>query len=283
MFRFLMGAVLVFGMLVSPATAIAQAPGTSTITFAGQPLSGNQDEMAEFLLGTLRPAVASVDPNLLSASPELKPLVPTAGCFGVTELKSNGWRLLRETRFKTDLSNGRYEAVVPGIDEHGDWPPHGILFKMQSSGPVGCQELIADISYRMLYMPDSNSTLAYTFKLNPDEPDAYSALASQGDLGLFVASETPIEVNLELLAGRACHDCMAHTRATTTTIGSGVYTPDTVEWFGELTEGDDVAFDEMYVLPVPEDYSKQWSVVINAPANSVVWIWFGRFDVPTPK
>lgn len=272
-------AIMAVGFIPPAApAAVAQSEGDIKIVFAGNEVSGPEDVIASLMLGAVRPMVATADLNKVTDTNALAPFAPTAGCFGVTERKSD-WRLLKETRFMTDLSNGRYEAVVPGDNEHGDWPPHGILFQLQSSEPLACNELVADISYRMLFVPSQATTLVYTFKLNPEQKDAYAALASQGDLGLFVSSETPVEVNLELLAGRACHDCLAHTAAVTDTIGAGVYSPGTVEWFGELTEGDDVAFDEMYVLPLPEKYDQEWNLVINAPANSVVWIWFGRFDI----
>lgn len=275
----LLASLIVGFTLPMAPVAQAQSNGDIEITFAGQKVSGPEEAIAHLMLGAVRPMVATAELSDIVDTGALSPVRTTASCFGVTE-KKDGWSLLKETRFMTDLSNGRYEAVVPSNDQHGDWPPHGILFQLQASSSLACDELVADISYRMRFAPHEDTTLAYTFKLNAKEPEAYKALASGEQLGLFVSSVVPIEVNYELLGGRACHDCIAHTVALTDTIGAGVYDAGTLAWQGEITEGDDIAFDEMYVLPVPEDYSKEWNIVINAPAGAIVWIWTGVFIMP---
>lgn len=269
--------------------SVANAQGT-TITFAGQPLTGSASEMTSFVLGSLRPQVAAAGASALVDPGTLTAYVPQKNCFGVTDTLAGGYYLLRESIYRTDKTNGRYDAVMPNKanKEHGDWPPHLPLFNIQSSQALACDELKAEIAWRLMYKPDSAGTLAFKFKLNPQQMKEYSVMASGGGLGLFVASATPttMTVNAETFESQGCYDCMAHTAAVTNTIGAGVYSPETVQWFGEAT-ADAPGLIGMYVLPVPNDATKEWTVTIQLDADQfangaqpMIAIWFGRFDMP---
>lgn len=281
--------LIVLAMLVAPATAMAQEEGQTTITFAGQPLSGNADELVAFVMNDLRPAVATADkPLVVETEGTFRNFVPRSTCFGVVERQADGMYKLLETVYKTDMSNGRYDAVVPSANEHGDWPPHLINFKISSTQPLGCDELIAEISYRWAYQPDQAGGWSTQFELDQEFLEEYDVMASGGDLGLFVASPTPtvLTVNGETFESQGCSDCLDHTAAVTNTIGAGVYSPATVTWLSETTK-DPTALKEMYVLPVPKEAGVKYTVTVEIAEEAfenatkpIVYLWFGRFDMP---
>lgn len=278
--------IIVTLVVTSAPAALAQEP-TTTVIFDGKALTGTTSEMTDLILNGLRPAVATkVDPKDLTHGSRMSK-VSTSTCFGVTERQANGMLLLRETVFATDMTNGRFDAVVPAEGNHGDWPPHGVLFTFNSTQPIDCDELTAEISWRVRYQPDSAGSLTFSFMLNPAHPEAYDTMASQGDLGLFVASSTPttMTINLETFVSSGCPNCLAHTAAVTNTIGAGVYNPDTVTWFGNIDK-DAPGLTGMYVLPVDRSNKGVHSVTISLEpdafrsGNPVIYIWFGRFDMP---
>lgn len=66
--------MMVFALVLAPTAAFAQE---SSITFAGEPLSGDADELVAFVMNDLRPAVATADePLVVETTGTFRPFVP---------------------------------------------------------------------------------------------------------------------------------------------------------------------------------------------------------------
>ena len=283
----LMAVMIVLAMLVAPATAMAQED--VTITVNGKEVEGDIQELTQVMLEGYRPTVAMAEePMVVESTGVLKPYIPRRDCFGVVERQADGMYKLLESVYKTDLSNGRYDAVVPSANEHGDWPPHLINFSIKSTQPLGCGELVAEISYRWAYQPDQAGGWSTQFELDQEFLEEYDVMASGGDLGLFVASPNPtvLTVNGETFESQGCSDCLDHTAAVTNTIGAGVYSPRTANWLSNLTDNPTPLIG-MYVLPVPKEAGVKYTVTVELTedafengAKPIVYLWFGRFDMP---
>lgn len=267
------------GMLVLclVATAFAETPSTATVTFFGEDYAGDIDAMAAVMLNKVRPTVAKSEVDEYFNTEGYRDAVLDPKCFGVTETREGG-NMLLETIYKTQRVDGRYNAVTP--DDHGDWPPHLVLFDVQANRALDCEELVAEIAYRLRLQPKKDLQLTYSFSLDAATlANEYNVMASGGDLGLFISSQVTITVNGETLSGVACHDCPSHTRSISDTV-AGLYTPEELEWFGETSKNPVPGLTQMYVLPITKVAGQQWNVTLQVPANATVWMWFGRFDLP---
>ena len=263
-------------MLLGVRTASAQ--DSNCVLYAGNELCGSSQEDLNTKLVSLRTANAVVPASAVVQNFDTMIAWRPSRCFGVTESKSDGFKLLLETKNITDMSDGTYGSRSPLSNEHGDWPPHLIHFKVMADRTILCSEFMSDISYRLLIQPKTDLHMVYSFKLDPAMLAEYDVMSSQGDLGLFIGSLTPIIVNGETLSGRYCSDCVNHTAAEEIS-ASGVYTPGMLSFLGDDMRK--ATLDEVFVLPVEKTGDTTYNIELTIPAGSNVEMWFGRFDVPS--
>lgn len=201
-------------------------------------------------------------------------------CFGVVEEKGDGWYLLRETINQTDPNKEGYFSRTPPQGEHGDWPPHGLLFRVMTNHPLQCGELVADISYRWLINADSDTFFKFEFRLNEEHLDEYQVLASGGRLGLFIGSPEGVALRDALgvqtmVKGESCWTCANHTVVVESN-ADNVYFPSDLSWFGDS----DVTgpLDEVAIFPMDKDAAKTLQLEVRTVDGHDAVLWFGRAD-----
>lgn len=269
--------VCVASSLLLTAAPMASAQSSYCVTYAGAQLCGDSQEDLNQKLVNLRTANAVAPADAIVAGFDSMTTWRPNACFGVTELRSEGYSLLLESKNITDMSAGTYGSRIPLSTEHGDWPPHLINFKVLADRSITCGEFAADISYRLILQPKTNLHMVYSFKLDPAMLAEYDVMASQGDLGLFIGSVSPIVINGETLAGNYCSDCVNHTVANRIS-ATNVYTPGMLSFIGgDLRKA---PLEQVYVLPVAKNGTQTYNVELTVPAGSKVEMWFGRFDMP---
>lgn len=227
--------------------------------------------------------------------------VPLAKYFETVEIGGETWVLPLGTHFATDLSNGRYEAIPSapaGPQPNGadaGWcksnqygcPPHLGLYRTEVTSGV---EAIMDIPTRIMVTSSEGGKFHMVWRFNTETRSAgelmddYVTAASQGQLGLFIATKDgfmePVEVTYQdknYLAGYGCWDCLAHTRGP----NQPVVMLDAPDTFGTPSAPTGDSLYPAIVVPVPapgEDPDFVINLIINVPAGTEVVLWFGRYD-----
>lgn len=227
--------------------------------------------------------------------------VPLARYFDTFVLDETRWVLPLGTHYATDLSNGRYEAVESKpIGGNAGWcgrgqldcPAHLGLYRAEVSDDVAA---IMDIATRIMVTADHGGKFHFELIFNhstrsdAELMDDYTVAASDGQLGLFIATLDPsmMPATLAYLGdeydfGYGCWDCLAHTSGMNAAI-VGLDDP-SIGHFGEETPTLGDSLYPAYVIPIPspeEDPDFAVDLTVTFPEGTNVVLWFGRYDVPT--
>ncbi|OGV94277.1 hypothetical protein A3A66_04760 [Microgenomates group bacterium RIFCSPLOWO2_01_FULL_46_13] len=279
-----------------------------------QVLINQQGEMIEALsqkvenLEAAPAATTAITPTLAAPAPAATPeievnwtFVPLAKYFEATTIDGIRWVRPNGTYMATDLTNGRYDAVEVTRAVGGDagWckegqygcPPWlGLYHAVVTEGTTA----IMDIPTRIRISGEDGGKFRLAWRFNDELRDGtektllddYNTAASQGQLGLFVATVDPsmmpgtlVYLDQKYAFGYGCWDCLAHTSGKDTDIVSlddpsighmGTDTP---------TLGDSLW--PSYVIPIPspeEDPNFMVSLTVEFPKGTDVVVWFGRYD-----
>jgi len=251
---------------------------------------------------------AYVAPEVNSAVPVNWTLVNVARFFDTVQVAGLTWELPKGTYFSTDKSNGRYEAHETTDNLGGsygwcsattpwqpDCPPWLGLYHVEVTDGVEAQ---MDIATRVMIDANDDGQGNFQWRFNDllregtekSLMDDYNVAASQGQLGLFVATADPLMdpatltyLDQEYLVGYGCWDCLADTSGKDAPVVSlddqsiGHMGPDTP------TLGD--SLQPAYVIPVPspkDEPAFSVDLMLEIPKGTTVVVWFGRYDVSDP-
>lgn len=288
----LVALVLVIAAILAPA-AHAQEYG---VTFNGMPVEGPADLLDTLFTEGVNPEVtmnAELQSAVLATADcsNLRPLRPTQGVWDRT---SDGWYLLRESVYRTQMADGYYMAALPDVTagEHGDWPPHLLQLKFEATPGV---TMTPEIAYRLAFEIPDGGCVRVSFRFNrtvwPQDTNVESALtaayAAQGSghrMGVFTApsSTNPLTATVNAVGGLygACSNCQAHTALAANAVGGALDTSD-VTHFGPATVGAPVLI-LMYAVPY-ELGNEPGAVLIEATEGGKWAFWTGVLDPPASQ
>lgn len=297
----ILGAFLYYGPLGQPVLPFAASAPSQ------EDPAGSEIVPLQVAVDTPDPLGSGIVPTevVVAEDPVNWTFVQLARYFDAVTIDGVRWVLPRGTWFSTDKSNDRYEAHETTDDLGGDFgwcsattrwqpdcPPWVGLYHADVTDGVSA---IMDIATRIRITGEDGGQFHLMWQFNDvlregtekSLMDDYLTAASQGQLGLFIATADPsmmpgtLYLDQEYTFGYGCWDCLADTSGRDDNIVSlddesiGHMGPDTPSLGDSLWPA--------YVIPIPSpDNVPDFMVdlTVKFPKGTNVVIWFGRYDFP---
>lgn len=287
----------VFCVVLIAASLLLSACGVNTGNGAEVP----QNTPVSTQVGATQPTAIDV-PN----KPVTWKQVTLGRWFEIQSVNGEMWELVMGTHMSTDLdrrdAGEGYYAVEPGLaGPQGNGQDLGWCKKGQPDCPTHLQLHYSEVSNASAQMKiatlwtvqpkDGIGFFRYNMMFNHEtRTDAelvkdYDVAASQGELGLFIATlepgMEPLKVTYEgkeYVVGYACSHCAAHTSGS----GGAIVPLTDIETFGPEVAPLGNSLYPGYVIPIPSPKDdpdfKITDLMIEIPEGSVAVLWYGRYD-----